>query len=58
MGEVSFDFVWDPHPDAAFLDRSEAFGWFMVFDEAKEEKTEFLTGTVETILKPEAVVEE
>ena len=57
MSAVSFDFIWDPHPDATFLDRSEPFGWCMVLDEAEQEnKTEFLTEAVETILDPNAIV--
>ena len=29
----NFDFVWDPHPDATFLDQEEPFGWYMTFYE-------------------------
>lgn len=56
MSEVSFDFVWDPHPDSTYLDRSEPFGWFMILEDAVEEKTEFLTGAVETVLNPDAEI--
>lgn len=31
---TSFQMVHDPHPDATFLDREEAYGWVMVFEKA------------------------
>ena len=54
MSEVSFDFVWDPHPEATFLDRSEPFGWFMILEDSTENNQEFLNAPGETILNPDA----
>ena len=31
----TFDMLHDPHPDATFLDTSEAFGWCMFFEEVQ-----------------------
>ena len=33
LSSGEFEFVVDPHPDDTYLDKSENYGWYMVFDE-------------------------